>query len=279
MIVSLVRKGEQLKIFMKLQVVRSRMVCNLSTKHSFTAITTSGQQDMDTPDDEHDRAYRKKFRGVRSIIEKHFSDYEPDKLTGMVHFFIAHKEAALFEAWNYNEQQRCLSGLRAQLQKASVHLDGIHPGILEEISINLTLPIEILNGTKDRKTCSKEVFESAPGRDEITAATNVFRGLMAFSENIDKAITYTQSELPLGIPSGNRKIDAWRVVDGAAELIRAHACSINVPSRMNGSGDMWRFLVDLFEHYKITANVDAAFIGWIKHIDRKHESFGSLPID
>ena len=172
-----------------------------------------------------------------------------------------------------------MSGLRAQLRKTSEHLGGIHPGILQEISDNLTLPIEVLNGTENRKTCAKEVFDSAPTREETTAAFGVFTGLLAFSENIDKVIKYTQSELPVGIPSGNRKIDAWRVVDGAAELVRAHECSINIPNKMNGSGDMWRLLVDVFEHYKITANVDAAFNGWIKHIDRKHESFGSLPID
>lgn len=230
-------------------------------------------------EDEYEVAYQTKFRALRPIIDKHFAAFEPGKIVDMTHRFIATEKAALYESWNYNKQQKSLSGLRAQLQKASKHLKAIHPVVLQEIAVNLTLPIVVLNGTEDEKSCAAEVFNLAPSKEEVDAATHVLKGLLKYSENIDKAIKYTQDELPVGIAVGSRKIDAWKVVEAAAELSRTYDCPIDVPAGMNGSGPMRRLLVDLFEHYKITANVDSAYNGWLKHIDRKREFLELLPID
>jgi len=197
----------------------------------------------------------------------------------MVQLFLAEKEVGLYESWNYEQQQDHLTRLRAQLRQASENLSKIHPGVLYEVELNLTLPLEVLNGTYDRKTCAEEVFELAPNSSEVDAAKQVFRGLLSFAENIDKAIKYTQDELPVGIPTGNRNIDAWRVVEAAVEVSRRYPDEMNVPKKMNGSGPLRRLLVDLFNLYNINANVDAAFNGWTKHIDRNRESLDLLPID
>jgi hypothetical protein len=234
---------------------------------------------MQHSDNEYDRAYREKFRGVRPIIEKHFVGFEQKIIMDMTHRFIAGEEFELFESWNFKEQQKNLTKLRAQFQKAKISLEGIHLGVLQEIYDNLTLPIEVLNGTKDRKTCAEEVFDLAPSREEVAAAASVLKGLLAFSENIDKAIKYTQDELPFGIPVGNRNIKGWRVVEAAVELNRTYDCPIFIPKKIDGSGPMRELLVDLFEHYKITGTVDAAFNGWLEHIDRKREFLELLPID
>lgn len=117
-------------------------------------------------EDEHVVAERTKFRALRPIIEKHFVTFRLGKIVEMTKRFIAEEEAALYECWNYNKQQKCLSGLRAQLQKASEHLKGVHPGVLRELSTNLTLPIAVLNGTEDRKPCAAEVFNLAPSMEE-----------------------------------------------------------------------------------------------------------------
>ena len=82
-------------------------------------------------EDEHEVAERTKFRALRPIIEKHFAAFEPGKIVEMTHRFIEEEEAALYESWNYNKQQKCLSGLRTQLQKASEYLKGIHPVVLQ----------------------------------------------------------------------------------------------------------------------------------------------------
>ena len=224
------------------------------------------KSNMQHSGDEYGRGYREKFRGVRPIIEKHFVGFEPKIITHMTHHFIVGEEVALLEGWNFKEQQRNLTKLRAQFQKAKISLEGIHLEVLREIYDNLTLPIEVLNGTKDRKTCDEEVFDLAPSREEVDAAVNVFRGLLAFSENIDKAIKYTQDELPFGIPVSNRNINGWRVVEAAVEVNRTYDCPIFIPKKIDGSGPMRELLVDLFEHYKITGTVDAAFNGWLQHI-------------
>jgi hypothetical protein len=230
-------------------------------------------------DDEYDRAYREKFHGVRPIIEKHFVGFEPELIVDMTHRFISEEEVALLEGWNFKEQQKNLTKLRAQFQKAKISLEGIHFAVLREIYVNLTLPIVVLNGTKDRKTCDEEVFDLAPSMGEVDAAVNVFKGLMAFSENIDKAIKYTQDELPFGIPVSNRNINGWRLVEAAVELNRTYDCPIFIPKKIDGSGPMRELLVDLFEHYKITGTADAAFNGWLEHIDKKREFLQLLPID
>lgn len=234
---------------------------------------------MQSSDEEHDIAYRKKFLGVRPIIEKHFPAFEPKTISDMTHRFVSGEEVALQESWNYKKQQKALSQLRAQFRKANESLGEIHPVILQEINGNLTLPIDVLNGSKDRKTCDEEVFDFAPSSEEANAAANVLKGLLAFSEHIDKAIKFTQDELPVGIMVWNRNIVAWRVVEAAVELIREYKCALNVPDQVGTSGDMRRLLIDLLEHYKITGTADAAFNGWFEHIDSKREFLELLPID
>jgi hypothetical protein len=231
------------------------------------------------PDDDLDKAYREEVHKVRPIIEKHFSAIDPNKIIGMCHEFLSVKEVGLYESWDYNKQIKLLSQLRAQLQKTNKYLEQLNTVVLKEVEVNLTLPVVVLNGTEDRKTCDKAVFDLAPTMEEVAAATGVFSGLLTFSENIDKAIKYTQDELPFGIPVRNRNIAEWRVVEAAVELTRNPGCAINIPKGMNRSGPLRRLLSDLFELYQIYANVDAAFNGWLEHIERKREFLELLPID
>jgi len=229
--------------------------------------------------DEEDRDYQERFRAVLPIFEKHFSSIERRQIFGMVHHFTAVKQVGLYENWNFKQEQELLTKLRSQLQQASTSLSKIHKGVLERVSFNLTLPLEVLNGTFDEMTCAQEVYDQAPTSEEVKIATQVFHGLVSLGENIDKAIKFTQDELPVGIAVGNRNIDAWRIVEAAVEVNRRDPDVIFVPKKMNGSGPLRHLLKDLFEHYGINANVDAAFNGWLKHIDSKRESLDLLPID
>jgi hypothetical protein len=61
---------------------------------------------MQHSDNEYDRAYREKFRGVRPIIEKHFVGFEQKIIMDMTHRFIAGEEFELFESWNFKKQQK-----------------------------------------------------------------------------------------------------------------------------------------------------------------------------
>ena len=229
--------------------------------------------------DEDQEAFPVNFHQLRPILEKHFASVDGQRIPAVVHHFLAAKDSALNESWNVDQQRDCLQRLRAQLRRAAESLSKIQPCVLDEVEVNLTLPLEVLNGSFDRKTCDDEVFERAPSPAEVDAAKQVFRGLRSFAENIDKAIKYTQDELPDGIATGNRNIDAWRMVEATVEVIRAYPGNINVPKKMNGSGPLRRLMVELFELYNIDGDVDAAFNGWVKHIDRNRESLDLLPID
>lgn len=233
---------------------------------------------MNQSNGEHEERYQEHFWELYPIFEKHFPRGDGRRIASMVHSFIAAKEAALCENWNYKQQQDYLTGLRSQLRQAVEILSKIHPEILSEVSGNLTLPLVVLNGTFDRKTCAKEVFDLAPSSADIKAANHVLKGLTSFSENIDKAIKYTQDELPVGIPVGNRNIDAWRVVEAAVEMCRHYPAEMTIPKKMNGYGPLRRLLQDLLDYYNLSANVDAAFNGWLKNIDRKRETLELLPI-
>jgi hypothetical protein len=221
---------------------------------------------------------RLQFKKLNEILKDHFPSVDEKKMPHEVHYFISEKDAALYESWNYDQQQDLLARLRGQLRQASDSLSKIQTNILYEVSTNLTLPLEVLNGTHDRKTCADEVFDLAPKRTEVEDADQVFKGLLAFGKNIELAIKYTQDELPRGISVRNRNIEAWRIVEAAVGLCRRNPDSIKVPKKINGSGPMRRLLINLFEHYNIDANVDAAFNGWAKHIDKKRESLDLLPI-
>lgn len=73
---------------------------------------------MQHSENENDKAYRKKFHGVRPIIEKHFVGFEQKIITDMTHRFIIGEEFDLFESWNFKEQQDNMTKLRTQFQQA-----------------------------------------------------------------------------------------------------------------------------------------------------------------
>ena len=219
------------------------------------------------------------FVEVRKIIQKHFPNFAPSRIDGITGRFIAEREVGLYESWDYPKQQKHLSGLRLQLAKAAKHLAELHPHVRSELSLNVPLPLEVLNQKVVRRDYPEEAFLPARSVKHIDRAQHVFEDLLNFAENIDKAISYAQHELVEGIPVKNRNIDEWRVVEAAIDLIRSSGSNMNIPKRMNGSGPLWRFLSDLFQHYEKTGNVNAAFSGWLKNIDKKRETLQLLAIE
>lgn len=229
-------------------------------------------------DDEQEK-YREQYWNLLPIFSKHFPKLSDRQKSDICHHYIAAESVALTESWNYQQQQDNLTRLRFHLRSAAENLSTMPGAILSELKTHLGMPLEILNGTYDRKTCDQAVFDMEPSHEDYLAAEGVLTGLVAFSENLDKAIKYTQEELPEGIPVGNRNIRAWRVVEGAVEASRNFPEDMNIPKRMNGSGPLRHLLLDLFEYHNIHSNVDAAYNGWLKNIDRKRESLDLLPID
>lgn len=230
-------------------------------------------------DNEYDADYQREFHAVRPIMEKHFSTLEPEKIPNLVHMFLAARSSALYEAWDYDAQQKLLTKLRKHLRAAARDLSKIEAAVVGEVQVNLTLPLEVLNGTVNRKTCSEDVFDRALSLSDSNIAGSVLVGLRKFEEHIDKAILYTQNELPTGIRRRNRNIKAWRMVECTVEVCRSYPGIIDVPRKLDGAGPLYRLLEDLFAHHNINANINRAFKSWFDHMDSNRESLFLLPID
>lgn len=229
--------------------------------------------------EDYDADYQREFQAVRPIMEKHFSTLEPAKILNLVHMFLAARSSALYEAWDYDAQQKLLTKLRKHLRAAARDLSKIEAAVIGEVRDNITLPLEVLNGTVNRKTCSEEVFDRALSLSDSDIAGGVLVGLGKFEEHIDKAILYTQNELPTGIRRRNRNVAAWRMVECTVEVCRRYPDIINVPKKLDSSGPLYRLLEDLFDHHNINANINRAFKSWIDHVDSNRESLDLLPID
>ena len=234
---------------------------------------------MNRPDEDPDAEYKIKFWRVAPVLEKHFPNFPLKKIDGMTHMFIATEDVGLFETYDYNAQLKHLSQLRLYLGKISKHLEGLHHVVEMEVKANLSLPRTVLNGQHDRKTCAEEVFDTAPSPQDVEIARNALIGLKLMGDQIEQAIKYTEGDLPTGIPIRNRNIAAWKIVEAAVEVVRRYDCQVHIPKRMQGTGPMRRLLADLLDAHEIYCNVDAAFNGWLKHIDQKREDLDLLPID
>lgn len=229
--------------------------------------------------EEYEAAYSREYFAIEKIISQHFQSASPRRLNEMVHCFIAGKRAALLEVWNYKQEIDGLGALRLHLQKAVSSILDMHPLVFDEVKANFSLPIEILEGKYPWRDAPEEVYDTAPLHADTSAMADAVLHIAKFSHHIDQAIRFTQADLPEGIPRGKRAIPAWRIVEAAAELVRKFPGTFEVPSSMNGSGPMRRFLVDLFAHYDVRSNIDSAFNGWREHIDNNRENLKLLPID
>lgn len=234
---------------------------------------------MNDSEQDLDKAYRVKFSLLKPILEKHFPGYSANKVSHMVDMFISTEECGLYETYDYKAQMENLAKFRHHLSQAARSLSKIHRSVESEITGNITLPIEVLVGKEDRKTCAPEIFDHAPCMDQVQMASHLFRALREMNDHIDKSIKYTMDYLPTGIPSRNRNIAEWKVVEGIVDVIRRYECEIHIPERMGTSGPLWRLLTDLLQALNLRGTADAAFNGWLQHIDRKRESFELLPLD
>jgi len=235
---------------------------------------------MDRESLDQEEEYRRNFHELRPILKEHFPKVGEQKLAFLIHKFISAYSSALYEAWDIGAEQENLTNFRKHLRKAAEAAKKINPNIKRELSINLSLPLTVLNGTYDRKTCDEKVFESAPDQEKVESIRQIFEILKESADTLDKMIIYTQKELPDGIPTRNRNIGAWRIVEAATEIcLPSSPDLINIPKRMGPYGPLYRLLVDLFEYYGMNANVEGAFNSWVKGIHRKREFLDLLPID
>lgn len=184
---------------------------------------------MDDPNQIENDRYHANYIELKAVLKNHFSTDSNETLSSIIHFFIGAKETTQDEAWDINSEKE---NLRSNLRKAAEAIKKIHPAIMYEISSNLTLPLEVLNGTYNRKTCDKEIFELAPSQEKVDSIKQIYLGLLEHSEALDKAIWYTLNDLSEGIPIRNRNIEAWKIVEGAVVTCRTYPGYINVPKRL-----------------------------------------------
>lgn len=215
---------------------------------------------------------------IQPIFERHMATLGKEKTGGLARNFVIELDSALWEAWQYGEQQKLLQKLKHQVRILSEIVKAISPAAFQEIEADATVPRMILDGSYRPKGDDDPKW--LEGERPLPAEVAI-KGMYDLSENYEDlqlAIEATRQRLPRGIPTRNRNIDAWRVVEAAAYVCRHTPKTIRVPKSTNGSGPFYRLLVDLFSFYNITSEVNGAVRSWRTHIDNKRESLDLLPM-
>lgn len=214
---------------------------------------------------------------VTQIMENHFSKFGPYKYWGMTSHFLSVYEVGLADVWCREEEQKKLSNLRQQVRKLADIYSSIHWLIQMEIKLNATLPLKVVRGnyvpSEDHEHSSVEDSDFPP---EIAA--NSLELLCKNFENYCPAIEKTSVDLPEGIQYKKRAIEAWRLVEAAAEICRSRPGTINVPKSLNPTSPFHKLLEDLFDLFEIKTTPQGAFSGWYSNVDNNRENLDLLPM-
>lgn len=121
-------------------------------------------EDLEYDQEAEDLRYQNRFHAIRPKFEEHVPSLSESKRYGMIHFYLATYNAGIGEVWNVDAEKDRLAKIRGHVRALKQDLKGLHPLLLDEIDLNLTLPTEVLGGRKDRKTCAETVFDAAPSQ-------------------------------------------------------------------------------------------------------------------
>jgi hypothetical protein len=220
---------------------------------------------------------RKMHNEVTEIIEGHFSKFGPYKFWSMTSHFLSAYEVGLADVWCREEEREKLAKLSHQIRKLADAYNSIHWLIQQELKLNATLPLKVVRGkyvpSRDHEHSSVETSDFPP-----KVASNSLVLLCENFEHFLPAIEKMSADLPEGIQYKKRAIEAWRLVEAAAEICRARPGTINVPKSLNPTSPFHKLLEDLFELFEISTTPEGAFSGWYSFVDSNRENLDLLPM-
>ena len=224
---------------------------------------------------------------LRSLMAKHFLKLGDRTHRDYADHFLAAYETMRGCFW----QGKSGTGytVDASLQELSIALSQLsraYNNLPTEIQYNLSFTAWDIDEERIKNFQKSQLnrgfyFKSEEPAQDTNELLKMLRELVLKSDQVLATFALERARLPAGIPTSNRPIAAWCVVEAAATIARLKK-EISVPKKIdasNPSGPFFRFLSDLFEIFNIITSVPGAFNGWRKHMDGKIKDSDLLPID
>lgn len=213
------------------------------------------------------------------VFKKHFAHCHSFQALGEASRFLGCYESWMMAFWTGDQARKELDKLEKALRQSVVAYNALPAAVRDGLHGNAQ---QWDYFAKDRFLASTNlnfIFVSDIPQSE---AETVSTGLNTFAENPDdflKAIEVTRKRLPEGIPTRNRAVQKWALIEATVELVRAHE-AMNVPKSIDQSGDLGRLLAAVFDVFGIKVNsFRQLFDSWREHIDSKRETFDLLSME
>jgi hypothetical protein len=215
---------------------------------------------------------------ISAVLERFFGDRGNFNARSEAYRVHATYSTINADAWSRAEAQDLLQALEeslVRLTKAYSALPtSLRSGFEDDASQADWLAREESLKVTELSLVTKAHLPKELGRQAALALRDVNAG----SRELIRGIRILNQRLPDGIPTRNRPISDWAIVEAAAELCRVKDL-MNVPNSLGQQSPFHRLLEALFAVLGAESTPIGAFNGWKKYFDNKYEKFDLLDME
>jgi hypothetical protein len=187
--------------------------------------------------------------------------------------FLRARNGACYDIWSGAQQAKNLRSLKKKIGEIS-NLYNALPGYLTD-SLFSASSISPREKTDELRTDADKVADYLKKLwDRATPGLQGYSGLqilVKYSDALIPAFDEAIKETSIGVPIGNRKIEAWRLVEACDHICRFFPGVITPPDCLGNSGDFYRLVSDIFDLFGIYNDPVDMFKTWKKHVCRSEE--------
>jgi hypothetical protein len=213
------------------------------------------------------------------VLEKHFSHCKNFRPREQFESFIAVYDDLMRNFWTGDQAAAGLNELETAIRDCAKAYTQLPEMVRDELHGNAQQWDYFAKDRFLQTTKLDLVFSSQVPKSD---AEGVSLGLKSLAKNPDdflQAIDKTRSHLPEGIPTRNRAMKQWALIDATVWVVREND-AMNVPDYVDTSGDLYRLLVDIFAAFDIKIkSFRQVYESWRVHIDSNRENLDLLSID
>jgi hypothetical protein len=186
----------------------------------------------------------------------------------MAYSFLNARNASCHDIWSGIEQAKNLRSLKKKIGEISKIYNSLPEFLVSSLLVASSGTVELENEELatdvDR---AQNYLKTLYGR--ATPGLQGYSGLQIlakYSDSLISAFDKAIKDTIVGIPQGNKAIEAWRYVDACEHICSSISVDIKVPSFLGPSGDFYRLLSDVFHLYEIENDPVDMFKAWRKHV-------------
>jgi hypothetical protein len=213
------------------------------------------------------------------VFERHFSHCKNFRARWEADRFLSTYDSWMTDFWAGDQARKELDKLEKALRNSIEAYNALPVAVRDDLHGNAQ---QWDYFSQDRYLASTKrdfIFKSEIPHSE---AETVSTGLKAFAKSPDdffQAIEVTRQRIPEGIPTRNRDIQKWALIQSSVELVRTYN-AFNVPHDVDTSGDMARLLSAVFDVFGIRVNSFRQLYASVReHLDSKRGNLDLLSID